>query len=138
MSDSFEEYAEGRIAQLRSEADGLEHALNEYRMKQGRPAAQPFPIGGNVTPIRKPKIAPRRARKGSKRGFVLARIGESVGGATTAELWDQVRSRYSDMKRSSLRAMLYTEAKSGNIEKRGERYVLKQDRPNAPTSSLSN
>ena len=82
MSDSFEEYAEARIAQLRSEADALEHALSEYRKNQGR-QGQPFVPGGNVTPLRKPKTAPSRARKGTKRGFVLARIGESIGGMTT-------------------------------------------------------
>jgi hypothetical protein len=137
MSDSFEEYAQAKIIELRNEADALERALIDYRKKQGKPAQPIFPPGSNVTPIRKPKLAPSRARKGTKRSFVLAKIRESVGGATTAELWDQVRSRYSDMKRSSLRAMLYTEVKSGNIEHRGNRYVLKQERPSAPTLGQS-
>jgi hypothetical protein len=42
------------------------------------------------------------------------------------------------MKRASLRALLYMEAKSGNIERRDDHFVLKQDRPSAPTLSLSN
>jgi hypothetical protein len=138
MSDSFEEYAVARIALLRSEADALENALSEYRRKQGRQGHQPFAPSGNVTPLRKPKTAPRRARKGTKRGLVLARIGESIGGLTTGEVWEAVHRVYGDMKRSSLRAMLYMEAKSGNLERRGDRYVLKQDRPNAPTFGLSN
>jgi len=75
--------------------------------------------------------------KGSKRGFVLARIGESIGGATTEELWNAVHPTFPDMKRSSLRAMLYLEAKTGNVERHGERYALKQDRPSAPTLDLS-
>lgn len=44
---------------------------------------------------------------------------------------------FPDMKRSSLRALLYLEKKSGNIDQHGGRYVLKQDKPSAPTLGLS-
>jgi hypothetical protein len=88
--------------------------------------------------MRRPKIVPSTARKGSKRSFVLARIGESVIGTTIAELWPQVQRAFPEMKRASLRALLYMEAKSGNIERRDDHFVLKQDRPSAPTLSLSN
>jgi hypothetical protein len=137
MSDSFEEHVLARIIELRNEADALERTLSDYRKRQGKPAPTTFPLGSNITPIRKPKLAPSGARKGTKRSFVLSKIRESIGGATTAELWDQVRSRYSDMKRSSLRALLYLEVKSGNLERRGERYILKQERPSAPTLGQS-
>lgn len=137
MSDDFEAYTQARIAQLRSQADALEDTLNDYRKNRGKPIAASFPLSGNVTPLRKSKRAPARARSGTKRGFVLARIGESVGGATTEELWQAISRAHRDMKRSSLRALLYLEVKSGNLERRGNRYVLKQDRPDAPTSGLS-
>jgi len=94
-------------------------------------------LNGGAAPVRKSKVAPRQVRKGSKRGFVLARIGESIGGATTAELFNATQHAFPDMKRSSLRALLYLEKKSGNIDQRGGRYVLKQDRPSEPTLSLS-
>jgi hypothetical protein len=99
-------------------------------------AANGSRANGSAVIEHRTKAIPVRARKGSKRGFVLGRIGESIGGATTAELWNHVQRTFPDMKRSSLRALLYLEAKSGNIDRRGERYVLKQDRPSAPTLSL--
>ena len=81
-------------------------------------------------------MSPSHARQGSKRGFVLTRIGESVGGKTTGELFEVVRRQFPDMKRSSLRALLYLEKKSGNLDLHGDRYVLKRDRPSAPTLDL--
>jgi hypothetical protein len=122
---------------LRTEANTLQRALDKYLESQGnKPSAAPH-LNGETIPVRKPKLAPAKARKGSKRSFVLARIGESIGGATTGELFDIAQRAYPGLKRSSLRALLYHEKKSGNIDQRGSRYVLKQDRPSAPTLDLS-
>ena len=63
MSDSFEDYAQAKIIELRNEAEALERALSDYRKKQGKPAQPIFPLGSNVTPIRKPKLAPSRPGK---------------------------------------------------------------------------
>jgi hypothetical protein len=136
MPDTFEQWARTEIGRLRTEADALQRALDKFLESQGRKAISAPHLNGAASP-RSPKVAPKKARKGSKRGFVLARIGETIGGATTGELWGQVQRVHPDMKRSSLRALLYLEAKSGNIERRGERYVLKQDRPSASTPDLS-
>jgi hypothetical protein len=137
MADAFELWARQEIMRLHAEADTLQRALDKFLESQPAKAAGVPHLNGSAPPARKPKTAPVRARKGSKRSFVLARIGQSVGGATTGELFDAVQTRFPDMKRSSLRALLYLEKKSGNIEQRGARYVPKQDRPSAPTLSLS-
>lgn len=138
MSDTFDQWARSEITRLRTEADVLQRALDKYLESQGpKPGGAPHANGSGL-PVRTPKRAPSVARKGSKRSFVLARIGESIGGSTTGELWEAIHRVHPDMKRSSLRALLYLEAKSGNIERRGERYVLKQDKPSALTLGLSN
>ena len=133
MRETFESWARTEIIRLRTEADALQRALDKYLESQGE---KPPNLNG-ATPAGGPRLAPGKARHGTKRSFVLGRIGESIGGATTGELFQAVRRPFPDMKRSSLRALLYLEAKSGNIERRGDRYVLKQDRPSAPTLDLS-
>lgn len=137
MQETFEEWARVEIERLRAEADTLQRALDKYLESRPDKPLVTSHLNGGAAPARQAKTAPRKTRKGSKRGFVLGRIGESIGGATTGELWDAVRPVFPAMKRSSLRALLYLEAKTGNIERRGERYVLKQDRPSAPTLGLS-
>jgi hypothetical protein len=137
MRETFESWARAEISRLRTEADTLQRALDKYLESQEiKPVARAHLNGGFIGVVKR-RAATVRARKGSKREFVLARIGESVGGATTGEVFDAVRLQFPDMKRSSLRALLYLEAKTGNIEKRGDRYVSKQDRPSAPTPDLS-
>jgi hypothetical protein len=141
MAETFDQWARAEISRLRTEADALQRALNKYLESSSSKLGSAVRTNGatspGYTPTHAPKRAPSVARKGSKRGFVLARIGESIGGATTGELWEAIHRVHPDMKRSSLRALLYLEAKSGNIERRGERYILKQDRPSAPTLGLS-
>lgn len=136
MNQPFEDWARAEIERLRTEANTLQRALDKYLESQGsKPSVAPH-LNGGMIPVRKPKLAPGKARKGSKRSFVLARIGESIGGATTGELFDASQRAFPDMKRSSLRALLYLEKKSGNIDQRGGRYVL-TDRSSAPTPDLS-
>jgi hypothetical protein len=125
MRETFESWARTEIARLQTQADTLQQALDKYLESQGEKPPNASHLNGGGIPPRGPKVAPSKPRHGTKRSFVLGRIGESVGGATTGELFDAIRRPYPGMKRSSLRALLYLEAKSGNIERRGERYVLK-------------
>jgi hypothetical protein len=138
MHETFESWARVEISRLRAEADMLQRALDKYLESQGGKPSDAHHLNGGAVPPRTAKLAPNKARQGTKRSFVLGRIGESIGGATTGELFEAVRRPLPGMKRSSLRALLYLEAKSGNIERRGERYVLKQERPSAPALGLSN
>jgi hypothetical protein len=143
MRETFEDWAKAEISRLRAEADTLQRALNKYLESQG---ATPIDAGrlngGTLSPSRS-RITPTQTRKGSKREFVLSKIGESLNGATTEDLFPVVQQRFPDMKRSSLRALLYIEKRSGHLDQRNDgRYVLirgnhKQDRPSAPTLDLS-
>jgi hypothetical protein len=137
MRETFEDWARGEISRLRAEADTLQRALDKYLESHDEKPAAASHLNGSASSTRRPKTTSERVRKGTKRSFVLARIGESIGGSTIGELFNDVHKAFPDMKRSSLRALLYLEAKSGNIVRRGERYALKQDRPSAPTLDLS-
>ena len=137
MHETFESWARAEISRLRTEADTLQRALDKYIESQGVKPSDARHLNGGTIPPRSSKLTPNKARQGTKRSFVLARIGESIGGATTGELFDAIRRPFPGMKRSSLRALLYLEAKSGNIERRGDRYQLKQTRPSAPTLDLA-
>jgi hypothetical protein len=138
MADEFEQWARQEIARLHAEAETLQRALDKFLDSRVNRAPVGPHLNGAAVHVRKHKTAPIRARNGSKRSFVLGKIGESIGGATTGELFDAVQGQFPDMKRSSLRALLYLEKKSGNIAQRDDdRYVLKQDKPSAPTLGLS-
>jgi hypothetical protein len=137
MRETFEDWARGEISRLRAEADALQRALDKYLESHNEKPAAASHLNGSTPSTRRPKTTSERVRKGTKRSFVLARIGESIGGSTISELFNDIHKAFPDMKRSSLRAMLYLEAKSKNIERRGDRYVLKQDRPSEPTPGLS-
>jgi hypothetical protein len=138
MAQTYDIWARAEITRLRDEADAIERALERFNESRGSPVSAGVRSNGAAR-SHTPRMAPTVARKGSKRSFVLARIGEQIGGATTSEVWDQVQRVYPDMKRSSLRALLYLEARSGNIERRASgRYVLKQEGSSASTLDPSN
>ena len=138
MKGSFDEWARSEISRLRNEADVLQRALDKYLESQPKEARPPAP----ATPVSRVRRAPKKVRKGSKRQFVLGRIGESGWrGASTEELFQEVAVAFPDMKRSSLRALLYLENKEGHIARRDDgRYIsneFKQEGLSAPTPSPS-
>jgi hypothetical protein len=115
MDKSFDEWARAEISRLRAEADGLQRALDKFLESKPRERREP----ATVTLVRKPRRVPNKARRGSKRGFVLKQIAESGRqGMTTEELFGTVQEAFPDMKRSSLRALLYLEKKEGHIVQR--------------------
>ncbi|HEY1798055.1 MAG TPA: hypothetical protein VGG57_18225 [Stellaceae bacterium] len=137
MREAFETWAQAEIVRLRGEADALQLALDKYLESQGTPRSSEPMDAGSTIPKRSLNPLRGRSRKGSKRAFVLTRIRESIGGRSTEELWKEVSERFPDMKRSSLRALLYTESKAGNIKRQGERYVTMKEGPGAPTPDPS-
>jgi hypothetical protein len=135
LAGSFEEWARAEISRLRTEADALQRALDKYLESQPKEARETAPSA----PITRVRRAPKKARKGSKRQFVLGRIGESgERGSSIEELFSAVQETFPEMKRSSLRALLYLENKEGHIARLDNgRYVSSMNREGlgAPTPS---
>jgi hypothetical protein len=134
MKSSFEEWARAEISRHRTEAEVLERALEKYLESQPKErAVTPAP---RATP--RPMRAPPKGKRMSKRGFVLSRIATSGAlGISVGGLFDAIQTMFPDMKRSSLRALLYLENREGNITRlENGRYVSPENKEgsDAPTS----
>jgi hypothetical protein len=134
MKPSYEEWTRAEINRHRAEADMLQRNLDKWLAEK-----EDSPLNGSKSPPRSGRQAPPQARGGTKRGFVLRQIGNAgAPGASIDDLFAAVQDRFPKMKRSSLRALLYLESKSGNIIRlETGRYALKQEGPSASTSGPS-
>ena len=118
MDKPFEKWAPSEIARLRELADSLERALELYEAahKDAQPTRESLP---RVRMIRR-----RGGRKpGVKTQAIMGHIQEQADhGVSLQELYAFVGERGLDMKKNSVRSVVYFEKQKGRVVEQDGRY----------------
>lgn len=132
----YEQWTRGEIARMReqgnrllAESDGMEKALSKWLESQRGDTPRAAPAGTNGHAKRGGR---KKAGYGSKTGFVMEKIDDSREiGVTTDQIFQATEAASMNMKRSSLRSILWHAKNDGQIDLRNGRYFPIQKGPNA-------